>query len=110
MITALHGKDAARGWEFSLFHVFDPGAVYTDREVMLLLARHGASVTADAFPVVDDKAVIGHRVIINHGGIRMNTKCVRRMGAPAFSPASVCAEASRFRGTMLLANPPKCTR
>ncbi len=60
MITALNRKNSARIWKGSFFDVFDPGTIYPDREIVLLLARHSAGVTADAFPVIDDKPEVCH--------------------------------------------------
>jgi hypothetical protein len=57
VITARHLKHAPRARELSLFHVLDPGAIYAQGHVILGLARNGAGMAADAFPVIDDEAV-----------------------------------------------------
>jgi len=58
MIATLHRKHAPRVRKFAFFDVLDPGAIHPDRQVMLLLASDSASVTSNAFPIVDDEAVI----------------------------------------------------
>jgi len=43
--------------EYSFFHVLNPGAIHRERHVVLGFARNGASVAANALPVIDYESV-----------------------------------------------------
>jgi len=62
MIAALHGKNSAGTGEFSLFNVLHPGTIYADRQLVLLFARNGASVTSNALAIVDNEAVLHKKI------------------------------------------------
>jgi len=58
MVAAQHTKNPACIWIYSLFGLFDPRPVNSDRNIVLALTRYCTSVTTDALPVVDDKTVL----------------------------------------------------
>src|SRR5262249_34924918 len=60
MIAAHHRKQPSRVGKGSLLDVFDPGAIYADRYLMLGLARNGTRMAADTLTVIDYEAEI-HR-------------------------------------------------
>jgi len=60
VIAARHLKAAAHVGISTCFNILDPGAIHTKRHLVFGLARGGAGVTADAFALVNEKAVIGH--------------------------------------------------
>ena len=58
VVTALNGEQAASVRIDTFLDVLDPGAVHTQRHVVLGLTRHGAGMTADALAVINDEAVV----------------------------------------------------
>ena len=58
MVAAVDGKQATGVRIGALLDVFDPGAIYAQRDVVLSFTCYRAGMTADAFAVVDDEAVI----------------------------------------------------
>ncbi len=58
MVAACDLKMTAGVWVAACFYVFDPGAVDAERDFVFAFAGGGAGVAADAFTVVDHKAVI----------------------------------------------------
>ena len=58
MIAPLHRKNSSCAGEFPLLNVLHPGTIDPDRKIMFLLARYSASMTSDAFTVVDNEPVI----------------------------------------------------
>src|SRR5207245_11310153 len=57
VVAAEHGEGAPRVRESPPFDVLDPGAEDAEGHLVLLFARHGARVTADAAALVDHEAV-----------------------------------------------------
>ena len=57
MIATVDEKIAARVGKLALFDIFDPGAIYAERDVVFFFAGHRARMTADATVVVDDETV-----------------------------------------------------
>jgi len=57
MIAPRHLKHAPRIRIRPLLDVFDPRAIHRERDMVLRLARNGASVAADALPVIDNESV-----------------------------------------------------
>ena len=64
MIAARYLKDAAGIGKFTLLHIFDPGAIYGQGDVVLGLTCHSAGMAADTFAVIDDKAVSHFRGVL----------------------------------------------
>ena len=58
MIATLHRKQATCVRKFPLFYVLHPGAIHADRQIVFLLASDSAGVTANAFTIVNDEAVV----------------------------------------------------
>jgi hypothetical protein len=58
MVAAHYREQSARIGEFSFFDVLDPGAIYSDRNLVLRFAGNSAGMAPDALAVVDDEAVI----------------------------------------------------
>ena len=56
MVTAQHSKVASCIGEGSFFDIFHPGAVHSQGHLVFLFTGHTASVTANAFAVIDEKA------------------------------------------------------
>lgn len=62
VVAARHLKAAAHVGEGTRLDVLDPCAIHAQRHLVLGLARGGAGVTADAFGLVNEKAVV-----LSHG-------------------------------------------
>jgi hypothetical protein len=58
VVAPHYGKQPACIGKSSLFDVFDPGAVYSDRHFVLGLARDGTRMAADTLSVIDNEAKI----------------------------------------------------
>jgi hypothetical protein len=58
MIAAHHAEKAASIWKFSLFDVFNPSAINTERHLVFRFAGDRAGVTADTLAVINDEAKI----------------------------------------------------
>jgi hypothetical protein len=80
MVTSHHPEMAAGVRKFTLFHVLDPGAEHTQRNLVLLFARHGTGVTANTSVLIDNKAV-------THDELE-NDAFVAEKGLPLFAPRS----------------------
>ena len=57
MIAAQHREVTPRVGITALFNIFDPGAIYAERNVVFFLAGNRARMTADATVLVDDETV-----------------------------------------------------
>ena len=62
VITARDLKAAAHVGEGTCLHILDPCAIHAKRHLIFGLARSRAGVTADAFALVYQKSIIGHKV------------------------------------------------
>jgi hypothetical protein len=58
MVTARYLKMAAVIGECARFHIFNPGTVNAQRDLVFTFAGGGASVAANAFTIVDDETVV----------------------------------------------------
>jgi hypothetical protein len=58
VVAARHLKAAAHIGVRARLHILDPRAIHAKRHLILGLARGGTGVTADAFGLVDQKAVV----------------------------------------------------
>ena len=63
MVASHHREEPLRVRPATLLDVLDPGAIHSERHIMLGLARHGAGVAANALVLVDDESVL-HRYVV----------------------------------------------
>lgn len=64
MIATLYRKNPSGIRKIPFFYILNPGPVYSNRELMFLLASDCTSMASDAFSIIDDEAVIHEKSII----------------------------------------------
>ena len=70
MIAACDLENAASIRENTFLYVFDPGAIHSDRHVILCLARDGAGMATNALAIIDDESVF-HRELLFINALRV---------------------------------------
>ncbi len=58
MVTAQNGKISSAVGEGTLFNIFNPGTVYTERHLVFGFACYRAGMASDTFPGINNKTVI----------------------------------------------------
>jgi len=62
VVATHHGKEASGMRKFALFHLLHPRPVDANRHLMLTFTSGGASMTTNAFSVVNDKTVFHYLI------------------------------------------------